>query len=718
MSRRHIPLPRPDEGGILHATNTGDNLPLEAGDDLSTGFIEEMNSSFTEGADPQTSLTQGTNAVPDIMLLNILCARAKAPKDTDESRMEAQMSWQPVREWLGQHDAEAVRMAAEQRGESGLTALHFACRNVPPLDVIDVFLSIVADTVQWPDSFGWLPIHYACASGSDSAVIHALADAYPESKTTTDRRGRTPLHFALGDKPAAPDVIVLLSSSGAASYPDEIGMLPLHYACAFGASEDVLFALTDAYPDAIRTRDNRKRTPLHFALSNAGRKTVPAAVRLLLNLDRTIVNSMDDGPLPLRVLAQYAQMVKSETENRDEKRESVLRCLEHLLNAEPEPTADFFTALQSLPEWLSERAVVMTVVQNLLNEKISQRFPTAVLLLDFVFGKFLLFSRGGKKKREALLSAGFMTTDSLTRTCFIYFSLMNSTVALVIASYSRNVVQSLNQRFDTIEGNEEIEFKLLIPLYCGAGYFALREIIQIISLLSLNVFKLWLYDPSNYLNVAFVVVVMAWTIMMQTGRGDSDSFRIGSAISITVLWYKLIAYLRNILLDFAVFVRGVVYVVRRLAAFLISLGIILFAFAQMFYTVFQQTERCNQPAPDDNDLIVQEQTRCDASTLESYCTFWDSFLSVYTMLLGEVDEGQFEDSGVALALFVLFMFLVVILLANVLIAIVADSYKVIQVSSLDTNATSLGDDQQIFLTHSRLYFALRVGSKSCCCFLD
>jgi len=103
---------------------------------------------------------------------------------------------------------------------------------------------------------------------------------------------------------------------------------------------------------------------------------------------------MDDGPLPLRVLAQYAQLVKNETENRDEKRESVLRCLEHLLNAEPEPTADFFTALQSLPEWLSERAVVMTVVQNLLNEKISQRFPTAVLLLDFVFCKFVLGSVG------------------------------------------------------------------------------------------------------------------------------------------------------------------------------------------------------------------------------------------------------------------------------------------------------------------------------------
>lgn len=167
----------------------------------------------------------GDSSVPDIMLLNIYCARAKAPKETPESHAEAEESWHLVREWLSSHNAQEVQAAAEQRGESGLTALHFACRHVPPLDVIDVLLSIAADTVRWPDSFGWLPIHYAAASGSSAEVIKALTDAYPESKTTVDRRGRTPLHFALGDKPASPDVIFLLSSSGAAKLPDEIGML-------------------------------------------------------------------------------------------------------------------------------------------------------------------------------------------------------------------------------------------------------------------------------------------------------------------------------------------------------------------------------------------------------------------------------------------------------------------------------------------------------------
>lgn len=177
------------------------------------------------------SVAAGLDTIPDVMMLNVYCARAKAPTDSEESRLEAEKSWAPVREWLSSHNADEVRAAAEQRGESGLTALHFAARHDPPPDVIDVLLSIAQDTVQWPDSFGWLPIHYACASGSDTEVIKALAEAFPDSKTTVDRRGRTPLHFALGDKPASPDVIFLLSSSGAASYPDEIGMLVRSTSC-------------------------------------------------------------------------------------------------------------------------------------------------------------------------------------------------------------------------------------------------------------------------------------------------------------------------------------------------------------------------------------------------------------------------------------------------------------------------------------------------------
>jgi Ankyrin repeats (3 copies) len=200
----------------------------------SSRFAQQENaydSNFIEHE--QTTLVSGDySAIPGILQLNHLCANASSPADlSKEAKMEAEESWEPVREWLRSHSADEVRQAAEQRGDSSMTALHFACRNQPPIDVIHVFLSIALETVQWPDTFGWLPIHYACACGAQTEVIKALADVFPESKTSVDRRGRTPLHFALGNgnqnvgKLASPAVVAILSSSGAAAYADDNGML-------------------------------------------------------------------------------------------------------------------------------------------------------------------------------------------------------------------------------------------------------------------------------------------------------------------------------------------------------------------------------------------------------------------------------------------------------------------------------------------------------------
>jgi hypothetical protein len=310
---------------------------------------------------------------------------------------------------------------------------------------------------------------------------------------------------------------------------------------------------------------------------------------------------------------------------------SVQKCLEHLLNAAPDPTAEFFTALQSLPDWLQERAVVLPKVQHLLNDKISQRFPTLVLMGDFYF------------------------------------------LAAVIVAYILNVVESLNRRTSDSQPNA-ISFEELIALYIGAGYFLFREIIQMISLISLQSFHIWVGDVNNWLNVVFIILVLYWSILMNTGGGNVDFFRTGTAFTTIVLWLKLLAFLRNMLIDFAVFTGGVFYVVRRLFAFLTALMIILVGFAQMFVTVYQETPYCDKNT---TDYVYT----CPINeNIEStpFCEYWTAFLSVYTMLLGEVDEAAFEDSPVATALFIIFMFLVVILLANVLIAIVTDSYKVIQ----------------------------------------
>lgn len=160
----------------------------------------------------------------------------------------------------------------------------------------------------------------------------------------------------------------------------------------------------------------------------------------------------------------------------------------------------------------------------------------------------------------------------------------------------------------------------------------------------------------------------------------------------------LLVFLKGIMVGFAVFVGGVVYVVKRLAAFFLALLIILLAFAQIFYTIFRMTDSgiegtvcsttnidkfitkpwevcdpvdspdCDDPPPDS----------CEPININPWCSFWTSFYKTYSMLLGEVDDDDFTESTLAVFFFCLYMFGVVIVLANVLIAIVTDSYSVIK----------------------------------------
>ena len=99
--------------------------------------------------------------------------------------------------------------------------------------LIDLSTPVISShhSLHLPHTLAFFP---ACANGAPEEVLRILAEAYPESKIATDRRGRTPLHFLLGntEHPPTAAAVVLLSSTGAPQCADENGMIPLHYACA------------------------------------------------------------------------------------------------------------------------------------------------------------------------------------------------------------------------------------------------------------------------------------------------------------------------------------------------------------------------------------------------------------------------------------------------------------------------------------------------------
>mmetsp|Transcript_21835 Transcript_21835/g.31620 ORF Transcript_21835/g.31620 Transcript_21835/m.31620 type:complete len:267 (-) Transcript_21835:77-877(-) len=94
----------------------------------------------------------------------------------------------------------------------------------------------------------------------------------------------------------------------------------------------------------------------------------------------------------------------------------------------------------------------------------------------------------------------------------------------------------------------------------------------------------------------------------------------------------------------------------------------------MFTLVFRGTNMCNDTQ--DDDLSTTENNGMDSR----FCTFRDSLATVYFMLLGQIGPDEIDGSTVGKVIYAIFMFIVVILLTNVLIAIVTDSYNHIKSS--------------------------------------
>lgn len=534
------------------------------------------------------------------------------PAELGRKREMLQQTWDGIREWLAAHPNASDRQnAAMHQGQFLTTTLHMVCKLTdPPVDVVESLIGCSEETVTWPDSNGWLPLHHACANGASGKVLALLVEAYPEGKVKQDKRYRTPLHFAFFRKDAhedkmslkadnarksmnpndddeddvgnsMPEIVALLADSGAAELQDEGGMLPMHYASAYGTTREVLEVLLEVYPESITKRENKGRNPLHLAMVNAHRKSSPIVVGFLLEVNAAEIMNVhdDDSHLPIHLLSMASKF----PEEKIMERRNASDCLQLYLDARPKATADFLTAIQTLPEWLRDIAVISDHIQNILNHKIVQKFPTMILILDFVF------------------------------------------LIMVIVVFEITTSQTIDYLF---EGTTTPTNPALVSLTFVAGaYFLLREMVQIVSLVALGNAGSWIGDMGNWLDVALIFLIFYFGgVMFTNSPMSADAFRSGTAITKGIMWMSVISFLKSTQVEFSVFVSGVFYVVQRLAAFLLALSVILLMFSQMFYIIYAETEECKCSAdfPDANPF--------------PHCEFKWSLLKVYTMLMGEIGE--------------------------------------------------------------------------------
>jgi ankyrin repeat protein len=85
----------------------------------------------------------------------------------------------------------------QEKIESDLPLLHWACSRNAPLDVLKVILDAYPDAIQICDSQkGYLPLHFACFYKSSLEILQFLIKVYPESIQQTDKLGKLPLHLS------------------------------------------------------------------------------------------------------------------------------------------------------------------------------------------------------------------------------------------------------------------------------------------------------------------------------------------------------------------------------------------------------------------------------------------------------------------------------------------------------------------------------------------
>eukprot|EP00968_Pinguiococcus_pyrenoidosus_P012854 scaffold1149_cov236-Pinguiococcus_pyrenoidosus.AAC.13 len=211
------------------------------------------------------------------------------------------------------------------------------------------------------------------------------------------------------------------------------------------------------------------------------------------------------------------------------------------------------------------------------------------------------------------------------------------------------------------------DIQILIVMWCCAVYMLLREATQSyvmsqVGELSTQASSIW-----NWIDLGSAFAAVALGIMTLCGESVrlSATFRLVAAFGAFPIWAKFLGYIKALNLKFATFVMAFFQIARDLRSFVVILLIILLAFANVLFVVLHP--RADRRFGDDE-------------AEEPFSSVQETMLTSYRMLLGDFEREWFavpdDDASrrVAVLVFVLYLFVMNVLLLNVLIAVVSDSY--------------------------------------------
>ena len=484
-------------------------------------------------------------------------------------------------------------------------------------------------------------------------VMRLLVDAFPEGLSLRDEDGFTPLLMVLSNcEEQLPnfDVVCMLLGRRTANNDEwrvdkDIPMhghtlsaggdawmnpamvpatwtkqLPLHIIAEEFLSELPLVQVVyEAYPAAIQVQDAQGRTPLHLALSSYRNIAVDPRVMNML-FSETVAQTQDrKGHVPLDVMLDNADVLPDSVpwawklaEANDPAVGTVYQrffhaSLLHLASSSSSPSAgrEILHELHALPQWVRRQACVSTFIQELLIEEVATPWKSALIMLD------------------GFLLVGLLTVFRLQMNDYIV------TGSYLATWYTFAVYAFAAARF----------------LFLGTQAALASTLGQYNDAVMLN---LWYWV--DYAGMILAII----TSVLFNGTVNEDTLLSMGTAATGFLWWSVVGYISRWSFAMAVF-SGIL---RQLATYvfyvLLAFGIVIVAFGQMLYTVFQ--------------------TSCeDAVASSSVCTVRDAYRVMYLLLRGEsfADEtGTAPMTPQAISMVATFFFFVLVVIVGLLAVVV------------------------------------------------
>mmetsp|Transcript_15749 Transcript_15749/g.29842 ORF Transcript_15749/g.29842 Transcript_15749/m.29842 type:complete len:485 (-) Transcript_15749:112-1566(-) len=209
----------------------------------------------------------------------------KLSPDSDLFEAIENKMWDAAISIAKSHPEEASRwvVASELGKPEHLLALHYACSNGAPVEVVKELIKADPGAIRSADQGGRTLLHWAADHpDSSAAVFDDILEHYPDNARMREHvYGCIPLHVACcrkttsgdGDKNASYVVGRLLEAfpEGALCRDKRKGWLPLHVAARNGVPPAIIEALTVACPTAAAIGDDDQRLPLHYISRYANR---------------------------------------------------------------------------------------------------------------------------------------------------------------------------------------------------------------------------------------------------------------------------------------------------------------------------------------------------------------------------------------------------------------------------------------------------------------